>query len=363
MKNKNNFIEKKAFTLIEVMISILIVSIIIISWFQALSSVTIWKTRIIWQTEIQKEILYFTQKLFEEIKKWWNIDYEEYFNRKVIWTNISSWHYSVASWFWNFWSWWIINSSNFWDSFYYCASWNWAVNKMTSTWCVSWNNQQRYWQYSFQFIDYNWNYNNDSWDENEDWNIIWDDDDEYLWDWPKTFTWWVNVHELYLISANKTKRIYFRWNIKKDENAPSSYTCNNWSASWCIWTIEYLKLTWKDSWDNHTNSWSWYLDWVIDTWFINKDFPWWWNIAWTWTITWIPLFSDTINITQFEVYPYPNKDLKYAWKNIDDDINISQYVILKLKIKPSWISRKKIKWNWKELDFSMTINLSDIYSK
>jgi hypothetical protein len=39
---------------------------------------------------------------------------------------------------------------------------------------------QRYGQYSFQFIDYNSNYDADGGDENGDGEIVGDDDDEYL---------------------------------------------------------------------------------------------------------------------------------------------------------------------------------------
>ena len=320
------------------------------------------------------------------IKKWWTIDYEEYFNRKVIWnTTYSSWHYDIASWYGNFWKDWVIWSNAYWDEFYYCRSWNWDSNKMTGSWCYNntlntdWANldwyQQRYWQYSFQFIDYNSNYDDDNWklwDEDWNWEIRWDDDDEYLWDWPSVFTWWIDLTELYLISWNKKERTLFRWNLKLDKNAPPSATCwvdtntNTITWSWCIWTIEYLKLDWKDYWMDHilSGSESTENDGVIDTWIINKEFTGWNEIvAWTLPITWVPLFPNNINVTEFKVYAYPNKDIVNAWKNTENEVNIAPYVILKVKLKPSWLSRKKIKWEWKELDFSMTINLSDIYSK
>lgn len=378
---------RKAFTLVEIMIWILIVSLIILWWFKAMSAVTIWKVRLIQETDIQKESFYFTEKLFEMIKTWWTLDYEEYFNRKVIWnTTYLSWHFDKTSWFGNFWSGWIIWSSNYWDKFYYCLSWVWLWNKLTWSWCYNnslntngWTlvwSQQRYWQYSFQFIDYNSNYDSDLpsilWDEDNDWKIIWDDDDEYIWNWPEVFTWWLDLTELYLISWNKKERTLFRWNVTKDPNAPTAETCNlsttsnvlTWS--WCIWTVEFLKLTWEDWWMNHilSSTDKTYSDWVIDTWIIDKNFTWWNTIiAWTWTINWVPLFPNSINVSEFKVYWYPNKDISLAWNSKSDSVNISPYIILKLKLKPSWISRKKIKSEWKELDFSMTINLSDIYSK
>ncbi len=371
---------QNAFTLIEIMIWILIVSIIMIWAFQALSAVTIWKVRLIQKTDIQKESFYFTQKLFEMIKKWGTIDYEEYFNRKVIWnTTFSSWHFDELSWFWNFWTWWIIWTDTYWWGFYYCLSWDWT--KMWTGGCYnnslnnnsfdfSWH-QQRYWQYSLQFVDYNSNFDGDSWDEDNDWRFAWDDDDEYLWDWPTVFIGWVDLTELYLLSWDKKTRTIFRWNVEKDVYSSDSALCtldaNNivtWSG--CIWTIEYLKLDWKDwgmnhdSWDSSDNT---TFDGLIDTWVVNSEFDWWLDVAWSTSINWVPLFPKTINVSEFKVYAYPNKNIWFAWNNNESSVNISPYIVLKFKLKPSWISRRKIHWEWQELDFSMTINLSDVYSQ
>lgn len=375
----NLYKTKKAFTLIEIMVWILIVSMVILWWFQALSAVSIWKVRLIQKTDIQKESLYFTQRLFEMIKKWWTIDYEEYFNRKVIWnTTYSSGHFDTDSWFWNFWSTWVVWTTSYGDWFYYCisADWNplWLGGCYDNTYNTYWYNvsweQQRYWQYSLHFIDYNSNFDDDLWDEDGDWKIKWDDDDEYLWDWPEVFWLWDDIVELYLLSWNKKERTLFRWNVQQDPDSPDICDINTdqntkmytWSWSWCLWTIEYLKLNWKDWWMAHNwlNS-----DWVIDTWVIDSNFVWGImdNVAWTSIVERVPLFPKTINVSEFKVYAYPNKDVWYSWKNNDESVNISPYIVLKFKLRPSWMSRKKIKWEWEELDFSMTINLSEIYSQ
>lgn len=381
INKKSNTNKIQAFTLVEIMLWILIVSLVLIWWFQSLSSVTLWKAKLIQKVDIQKESFYFTEKLFEMIKQWWTLDYEEYFNRKVIWnTTYSSWHFDILSWFWNFWYWWTISTNtNYWDSFYQCISLDWT--KMPWTWCVDTYNSgsidytstpQRYWQYSFQFIDYNSNFDDDLWDENNDWFIKWDDDDEYIWDWPEVFASGSTYPELYLISWNKTERTLFRWTLTKDDYAPSTSTCwvdsstNTITWTWCIWTVEYLKLVWKDMWMNHDNTWNTYLDWVIDTWLVHPDFAGWSTNVIAWTDTdnyWVPLFSEYINVTEFKVYAYPNKDINLAWKNTDKSVNISPYTIIKIKLKPSWLTKRKIWWDWQEQDFSMTINLSDIYSK
>lgn len=380
-------LNKLWFTLIEILVWVLIFSIVIIWWFQALTSVTIWKVKLMSSVDNQKQIIYFQEKLFDEIKKWWLIDFEEYFNRKVVWTAFSSWHYTINTWFWNFWSWWNVWTNTFWDDFFYqCRSWNWTDMSSwilnPTKWCydsnfnIYWNSvnwkPQRYWQYSFQFIDYNSNFDSDMWDEDWNWSIVWDDDDEYLWDWPIVFWSWTDLKELYLISWDKKTRTLFRWNVNIDPNAPSSAICNiNWSNvitwSWCIWTIEMLKLEWKDYWYNHL-SWDsdlWEYDWLIDTWVIHNDF-WWWNEYVAWSLSqnfWISLFPDDINVSKFEVFLYPNKDPDLAWKTIDSSVNIAPYVRLNLEMWPSWKTKNKSKWNPKNIKFSTTISLTDIFSK
>ncbi len=368
----------KAFTLVEIMVWILIVSIVIIWWFQALSAITIWKAKLIQKVDIQKESFYFTEKLFEMVKQWWTLDYEEYFNRSVIGnTTYSSWHFAIASGYWNFWKNWTVWTNTFWENTYACVSE--SADSMTWTWCVTKYNSgstdyttedQRYWEYALQFIDYNSNNDTDWWDEDGDGDIIWDDDDEFLWDWPEVFASGTYMPELYLISGDRKTRTYFRWSVKQDPNAGSWATCNTVTAtgSGCLWTVEYIRLLWKDYWVDH-DMWSndnTQNDWLVDTWVIDPEINWVSvaspTVAWSGTVSWVPLFSDAISVSEFKIYSVPNKDLTLAWKSADKSINVSPYTIIKIKLKPSWITKRKIWWDWEELDFSMTINLSDIYS-
>ena len=359
-----------AFTLIEIMVWIMIISIVIVWGFKALTAITIWKVKIIQQTDIQKESFYFTEKLFEMVKKWWTLDYEEYFNRSMVWnTDYASGHFADESWFGNFWIWWSIWSNTYGSEFYYCASWIGIANKLDWTGCSA-AGHQRYWEYSFQFIDYNSNYDADWWDENWDTDIRFDDDDEYIWDWPEVFTAWTIMPELYLISWDKRERTLFRWSVKSDINswglACSIDAINNTITwSWCIWNVEYLKLEWVDWGLDHGDSPGELTeyDWVIDTWLLHKDFQLWGEVAWKSNVNWVSLFPESINVTEFNVRSYPNKDILLAWNNIDESLNISPYIIINIKLKPSWESRTKLKWAWKELEFSMTINLTDIYSQ
>lgn len=384
-------IKTKAFTLIEIIIWILIVSIVIVSWFDAYVKVWIWKIKLIEETEIQKDSFFFSEKFFQLVKNWWTIDYEEYFNRKVVWnTTFWSGHYDEDTWFWNFWEWWSVWNSTYWTGFYLCRSWDWVLNKMTWSWCYdndtlnntwidyTWS-PQRYGQYSYQFIDYNSNHDADwllEWDENWDWNIVWDDDDEYLWLWPEVFTWGIDVKELYLISWDKKTRTLFRWNVDKDSSAPVTQFCNAIWDDWCRWTIEFLVLEGKDWWLDHDGDTStnpdWTQnDWVIDTWLIGGKFSWETNLDSTNSVVAgsdsinyrKPLFDDNINVTDFQVYLYPNIDSYYSWKSVQSSHNISPYVTLHFKIKPSWETRKKLRNTWRELNFNTTINLTEIFSK
>ncbi len=382
---------KKAFTLVEILVWILIVSIILISGFQAYSMALAWKIRLIEKTKLQKEIIFFTERLFQAIKWGWTIDYEEYFNRMVVWTNTKSWHYELETWFGNFGRWWDIpedltDLADYWEWFYYCRSFDW--NKMSSTWwCFEWwgfmsnwsgdtinpsgNDYQRYWQYSFQFLDYNSDYDNDFWDVDRDLNIIWDDDDFDNWNWPRVFTWSSDVKGLYLISWNKKVRTYFRHNVVRDPDAPLSVTCDsNGTWSWCLWTIQFLKLEWKDWWMDHdrTSSDSTQDDWVIDTWVVDRRFSWVLDqVAWAKPMDSYRknLFPDNVNVSDFRVFPYPNIEEDRAWNLTTDEISkikISPYVILSIETKPSWKIKKKIKWNTKPVRFNTTINLTDIFS-
>lgn len=357
-------LNRKWFTMIEIMVWIIIFSIIILAGFQALSRINIWKVKLYTETDIEKQSFFFSEKMFEMIKSAWTIDYEEYFNRKVIWnTSFSSGHFSLHTWFGNFWSGWDL-IANYGNWHYYCKSWNWI--SMWTGWCADWN-YQRFGQYYYQFIDYNSNQDDDNWDENWDRNLIWDDDDEYLWVWPDVFTWWKNTQELYLITKDNKKRTFFRWNVINDPKKPSSIPdCDFTDQSkpkwdWCLWTIQFLKLDWKDWWELHSSSTTstWFYDWIIDTWIYDESIYWIWLIAWSLSESkWVNLFPDYINVKDVRFYVYPNKYNKYSWADNDPWVNIAPYVRINMTVSPSWKKRWWMKWKMPEIKISTTIALN-----
>jgi len=377
-KYKNTF----WFTLIETLLWVLIFSIVIVAGFSALSSVMAWKIKLIEKTAIQKEAFYFSEKLFEMIKTWWTIDYEEYWNRFSYDTTYWSGHYINPTGFWNYGNTWVIWTNTYGNQPYLCRSWNTYPITIASqgytgclvsnntVWVSQANTLQRYSQYALQFIDYNSDADSNLWDEDipTDWNIVWDDDDLYLGQWPDGFPEWTNVWELYLINGSWNERVFFRLNTSVDPNAPSWSVCT-WTQimtwEWCLGTIEFLRLIGEDAWYDHANTgWSSDNDGFIDTWLIDPDFSWWTRVvAWSNNNNyWQPLFPDTIHVKDVQFFPYPNKDLQYSWRDTNNSVNISPYVRISLTLTPSWKSRKKIRGEIPEIEINTTVQLTDIFN-
>ena len=385
----------RAFTLVEVLLSITIISTMIIIGFYALSFITIGKVRLVENTKIQKEAFYFSEKLFEMIKRGWVIDFEEYFNRDQLeaTNQFTAWHFQNLTGFWNFWRGWVVgDSSQYWSSIYYCVSPDsWP---MWENWCMGTNNAntlsltgtvlrdidyqnspQRYWQYAQNFLDYNADTDENFWDEDGDNRIDLDDDDEYLGQWPIVFWTWANLHELYLNSQQWSKRTMFRWTVIEDPDKPASDNCDLTSdastptGTGCLGTIEFIELDARDWWHNHDTSvedadGSQY-DWIIDTWIVNSKFS--GNNTTVFgsntTNYWQSLFPDSITVENFQVFAYPNKDIDLAWKDWNSDVNQSPYVRISMTIKPSWKNRKKIRWKIPEVTIATTIALNDTFSQ
>ena len=383
--------KKNAFTLVEILISTVIIAAMLAIWFSSIAFITVGKIRLVESTKIEKEWFYFSEKLFEMIKSWWELDFEEYFNRKMVWnTSFSSGHYDIPSGFGNFGFWWNPLTSTFWSSVYYCISP--VGTSMWTDWCVSANNSagenhlgeaQRYGQYAAQFIDYNSDFDNDTgdcwgWvplgDEDCNGDFIGDDDDEFLGLWPDVFDENVNIHELYLISGDKNTRTYFRWNVTVDPDKPPTEICDfsipaNPVWEWCLGTIEFIVLDGRDWWDDHDESIDdangTQYDGTIDTWIVNSRFS--WNDS---TIAGAQinsyrekLFPSDISVSDFEVYAFPHKDIDLAWKESNDAINQAPYVRLKMTLSPSWEKRRVLKWRVPEVNIATTIALTDEFSQ
>ena len=369
---------KKAFTLVEMLISSVILWIVLLVIIQIYSSLIKMKVDIFTKSELVKN----TNSIIEQVNiimKNYTIDYEEYFNRKIVWCNSAWWN----SFSWNVGTWWyckkftfygnrnsITSSSNTWNNILYnCTShdnWNWLVEKpwwndcewtsgtwtnyiyeeknswdlSNGSWCVdSMSNPwlQSFWEYKLQFWDVKWN---------ADWNLwcLADDDDTDLWKWPVAIWDNLNVKELYLISKDWKNRIYLRrklvstWDFNWDGNIDYTW----WEA---LYKLQILKLKWFDigSGHNANSVWSTVNDGKIDTWacdasqwFICK-----WASIWWWYTSyklpkdendgWTDITTNNITFTKFNLSIFPTIKPSYWW--YDTWIQISPYVRLNLQTR------------------------------
>lgn len=390
--------KKKGFTLIEIMMGLLILSLVILASLYGISVINIWKVRLIETANLEKEAFYSSETLFEFIKKGWVIDYEEYLNRK----NYDSWlsasaifdngHFQRDTWFWNGTT-----------SMYYCVSKSWTKmypRAWTASWCLDDFNTNTgslaavpapqfnvsrvgsrllYGQYQYQFIDFNSDADGNSWDENGNQSILRDDDDQYNGNGPWVFQDGARIYELYLLSWDGKKRTFLRWNVITDPNAPTTASnCTGFDGipsniSWekCLWNLEYLKLEWVDWWYDHdsTKIDPTQFDGIIDTWIYDKA---------TYGLTTdikadnttagyqkyrVPLFPSTMNVQQVKFYLYPYKDPNLSWKDTTPQVNVNPYLRMQISLTPSRLKRKWLRWTPPVFTYGTTISLTDIFSK
>ena len=209
----------------------------------------------------------------------YTIDYEEYYNRQMVWC---VWAWSSLKYGTNFkrnvgLQWYCSNFTAYgnennnlngdykkYNDIYYCSSqkevWGSAlVTKVVRKWsCGKLGWKQSYGQYSALFKDVK------SWE----WVIVWSEDDEELWylfsnssiDAIEDSD---NIQELYLISHDWEKRLYFRRVLDKQEWKYKQYK------------IQMLRLRWFDAWRMHNFNIleaangiknEWIYDGIIDTW-------------------------------------------------------------------------------------------------
>ena len=209
-------------------------------------------------------------ELFEKINilmQDYTIDYEEYYNRQMVWCvwedkkgssferNISTWWYCT-----NFTAYWNHNSTdrrglncpNCHD-IYRCSSIDSDVGNKgrqrivkDECWKIGW--QQSFGQYKSLFVDVKSIINN-NYDDEDLWRIVNSDvnaiKDEN------------SIQELYLISHDWKSRLFFRRKLFTWDDKQSQYK------------IQILRLRWFDAGQDHnfdSDNKEWLYDWQIDTW-------------------------------------------------------------------------------------------------
>lgn len=384
-------------TLLELMISMAIFSMIMISVMSTVQSMYAARIKAMNRIHLTEQLHTFGEQLFTEIKNGGTLDYEEYWNRTSYDVTTGSWHYIKPSWVGNYGYGWDLDNNKIANNLggYFCASWvnggrlkvwsgclDWASYKVTVTWATVGSQRwkmQIYGQYARQFWDYNSNANNDNWDENRDWKIFGDEDDRNNFDWPNAFS--NQIHELYLTDEIKKTRTFFRWNIIQDPaRNPATEKCeiiNNIPNDNCLWNIQILKLEWHDYGYDHSTepTASGAYDGQVDTWICKA----WWDCEWkdftshkiaTWKDgEWVNLFPATINVRNFKLEALPNSDpwlsaAKNDCSSTDTSCTspfIHPYIKISLELGFSHGKRRSIKWDNPVISISTTINLDDFH--
>lgn len=95
-------IRKKGLTLLELMISMVIFSLVMIFILSSVQSMMAARIKSMNRIALTEELYFFSEQLFTAIKDGGTIDYEEYWNRKIYNTELSDSHYKFASGIGNF---------------------------------------------------------------------------------------------------------------------------------------------------------------------------------------------------------------------------------------------------------------------
>lgn len=158
-------------------------------------------------------------------------------------------------------------------------------------------------------------------------NEVWDSDDRDLGEWPLAIGDPWKVQELYLISHDKNRRLYLRKNLK-------TYKDMNWKTS-TGYTIQILKLRGFDAGEAHNfdaENDNQVYDGKIDTWACDY----WQQFLCSWGPIpnyngyqlpkdkddgWVDLFDENLNIINWNIQISPIKNPDYAWAEEDYQIN------------------------------------------
>lgn len=368
-------LKKRAFTLLEMMLVVIASGTLISVIFSVLT--TLPKVKVYndaRQTLIQQtnDIMNRFSTLFQD----YTIDYEEYFNRKMVGCNYEVWNkFSWKDFKWNTETY--INCrrrTSYWNrssrkineghkhNIKYCSNNgndNYNIQDCTNGTIPIYTMypniwEQPYWQYKALFRDIGEDTDNHT-RINKYNPAIWDADDQDLGNWPIAVGDANNVKELYLISHDKNRRILLRRKIEKD-----------WENKVIKSTIQILKLRGFDAWDTHIfeKENSTVFDWEIDTWACDAGEWFKCNGSALWLLypnyklpktvdDWrIDLFPKSIFVEDFTLTITPTKDPNYAWNDGGSQKNPYIKISITTKLNPT-IWEKKLGNMLKDYTFTL----------
>lgn len=400
MNKKHLSLRKHAFTLVELIFVAVIIGLIVPEMFSLYNFIIKSNKEIV----ARQQAIHQGYEFFERLNIFmddYTVDYEEYFNRQMVWCSSNEENF----WRWgsfnrNVWLQWYctnftaygnensnLNSpANTYHDLYYCSSVRASSATLTNPRVIfpgrnscgkvigspKNNNRQSYGQYAALFKDVR------DWD----WVIVWSDDDVELWylineNNVDAIADSNNIQELYLISHDWTRRLYFRRKLdREDEIEGKNYK---------QYKIQMLRLRWFDAWRMHNFSNvsdnKWLYDGVIDTWAC--DYSMWFepsewhktqSIWWAYPNYYLPQDENdcrvdftqwTTDLFAWNISISPKWDADLYWAKEARQINSYMKILIINKVYfPSifW-SNKKIPDTIKDFSVPLetTINMKDFY--
>lgn len=378
---------KKWFTLLEIMISIIGFSLLMVVVFTMFQKFIVLK----YNAQARGSLIeksYFALEKINLLLKDYTIDYEEYFNRWNVWCN--SWYQDTdfkrdvwtAGHCENFTAYGnrnnIPNKNPELFVLYYCSSIN---NETTPKFITgtagaadgsgcNMSGYQSFGEYKQQFWDVKDNVDFVS-------GSVWDDDDYNVGEGSHAILDATGVQELYLISQDGTRRIFLRRTLLETGNFDGSGMDSDTNK---FYTIEMLKLRWFDAGDNHDfdiSTSSWVYDGILDTWAC--DYAQWFICNGTWIggayswfklasgsdDGWVPLFEKNLTIADRNLSIFPTKNPDYAWK--EDKVQMNPYFTIAITSKLyGWIWFNKLRMpsiDGYQLGLQTTFNTKNFYTK
>lgn len=372
---------KKGFTLIEILL--------VLSWFIILIGVIFWLYQSLFvikgsvsARQALVEQTYYALERIQILLQDYTIDYEEYWNRSVVWCD-AAWNQAIwPDGYCDRFSYYGNASATSWHVLYFCSSTDsqitppvfqaWLVNGLG---CLSVSDvPQSFWQYAKHFVDVK----NDTDDFGYGYgNIVWDADDEDLWIGPNAIMYPELVPELYLISPDKTQRLFIRraliesGDVNNDDDLDSTET---------RYTLQILRLQWLDAGSNHDfapgdNT---VYDWQIDTrvcdaaqWFVCTGASpggiySWFHMPADADDGRVDLLDNRITVADRSLQIFPTADPNYARANPDVQLNPYIRIFMDVKLYAGyWQSRLGVDRNIADFSFPIqtTFNIKTWYTK
>lgn len=405
--------KKKSFTLLEIIFALVIFSLIFWMLFTLFLRMLRSKTDI----DARQMVITTTYDLIEDINNKiqnFTIDYEEYFNRKMVWCAPGT---AMGAFVWNSWlqNWYCPLWTTYWNStplvatqsyvaterehkLYYCSSdstlplfgglkrmqnsggaltleWagDCASNLFTiysnasynANYLANWTRfYQPYGQYNAMHIDAKANADDEPW-------FAGDDDDTYLWSGPMAIWDSINAKELYLISKDKKTRLFFRraliatgdWN--ENGSIDSDYEKK--------FTIQMLQLKGFDAGQKHdfnSTGGAGVYDGTIDTWACDFD-AWFvcngsgmWSVysgyrlPLDWNDGWVNIVNANVSIADWNIAIFPEKDPQL----VSAESRYQQNPYFRLYIKTSMYGKDWINRVWANTIDDITFDVQTMFN-